>query len=453
MSPARILSPESGLWSANGPKSPTKPLQKRQQHQLRDVDLAGDLKALWETRWKAACKRQSHPFQDASYLDVAPLMAGLIQRGVTSTSCPTYTTTFLTLAESLAADARASLLSPENTERASALLLRTCALLRIARFPAATSTMQDACALKTKAYQLQKSYYMEAVSLSGLNSPLDEVLIPHIHDPATHPDASQRGDLKTHGRQGVKFVRRPEIPAFVRVPLETLLTGQQCAVALIVSADRTGNSKTCEDVLSKGWACVMIEASEEGPEAESRMMSSVLDWMNGMFFFDMERVVIMADAEVATRTVASHGARVNGVVAYAGEQTNTETPVFAQSPLCRTLVVSGGVQVVVESSGLWTPPLLEEEAAAEPTMVLSAYQSGSIACAGQVETADIGRLYGWMEAVMDSSASEIEVAPLLLPVQSGQVKTKQRLSRWFSMDITPPGSDVEVASSLGSSLY
>lgn len=399
------------------------------------------------------CKRQAHPFQDASYLDVAPLMASLIQRGVKSTKCLSYTAAFLSLAESLAADARASLLSPENTESASALLLRACALLRIARFPASSPTTQDACALKAKAYELQKSYYIEAVSLSGLNSPLDEVFISHIHDPLTHPDASRRGDLKTHGRHGVGFARRPEIPAFVRVPLETLLSGQQCAVALIVSADRTGNFKTCEDVVSKGWACVMIEASEEGTEAESRRMSSVLDWMNGMFFFDMERVVIMAESDVATRTVGTHGARVKGVVAYADEQPDTESALFAQSPLCRTLVVSGGVKIVAESSGLWTPPMAEEEIESEPMMVLSAYLSGSTACAGQVETADIGRLYGWMEAVMDSSASEIEVAPILLPSLSGGVNVKQRMPRWFPMDITPPGSDVEVASSMGSSLY
>lgn len=401
------------------------------------------------------CKRQLHPFQDASYLDVAPVFTSLARRGITSAHSPDFTSTFLTLAESLAADARASLREPGNAERASALFLRACALLRVARFPYSPSSHGDAkdvCEPKRKAYDLQKTYYLEAAGLSGLNSPLDEVLVPHVHDAETHPEPGHRGDLGMRGREAEKIKRRPHMPVFVRVPLDTLLTGRQCPAAVVLTKDRTGNSKTCEDVLSRGWACVVVEVpgegdcpvtKEQGREAEELLWRSLLDWMGNMFFFDTERVVVMGEGDVATRVASTHGARVKGVVAYTDEQPE-DGRIFDQRPLCRTLVVRGGVKAI-PSNGLWTPPLEKKD----ESLTLSTYEAGSTACIGQLKTTDMGKVYDWVDAVVESRASEIDEGPINLPASDSNGK-QAPLPPWNSMDLTPPNSDIEMSSSPGS---
>lgn len=212
-------------------------------------------------------------------------------------------------------------------------------------------------AQKKAAYALQHTLYHRAMRLLDFNgvAPFEEVRVPHVHDLATHPDSDRHFDMGLRssplGPKGAPpppgGARRPHIPAYVRVPIDTLLTGRQCPVVLVLSADRTGETRRCEDALARGWAAVVVEVPGTGEspvrradshDAEARLWRSVLDWMRGMYFYDMDRVVVVSSgpgaAPAAIRLAESHGARLKGVVVHADAASVDEAEIASvQCPL------------------------------------------------------------------------------------------------------------------------
>lgn len=361
---------------------------------------------------------------------------------MTSADDAAFTDTFYQLAQDLADDAAQLLVQPDNsgTHLAAQQLLRACALLRVARFPYATgddsgvriadnnsSDADDIFALKKAAYALQKTLYVRAMRLWDVDSlaPLEEVRVPHVHDLATHPESSGRHfDMGARSSMGGGMkgqgARRPHIPMYVRVPLETLLTGQQCPVMLILTADRTGETKRCEEALARGWAAVVVEVPGmgespvrrgDGHDAEARMWSSVLDWMRGMYFYDMDRVVVVGSGSTATRLAESHGARLKGVVAHVDEPTTEIASV--QCPLLianeSTLSAKNVTSNPKSSNGLWTPTTTTNDMMDDDSdlMKLSEYRHEAKGVVARMRTSDLGKVYGWMEDVMESRETQI----------------------------------------------
>lgn len=489
---------KSSLQSSPLPPPPRSQPQQQQPHHHQHQeehnsfpdaqdDLAEDIHTLWNTNWKHACRRRQHPFQDASYLDFAPLFASFAAQGVTSARSPAYTSALVAAARHLAAPVDAD----------TTVLLRACALLRVAR----EGEDEERDELKREAHRLQQEYHRRAVDLlrSAVDSPLDEVLIPHLHRLDNDVDARSGHDARVGG--GVREAgagrrqqqqqqqqsssgelsrrRQRHLPLLVRVPLQTLCTGELCPAAVVLARDRTGATRTCEAVLARGWAAVVVEVEgKEGSHVEeeqdaARACASVLDWMRAVGFYDMSRVVAIGeDGDVAVRAAAampSLGARFCGVVARLGEQYGEEEAVAAApAPGCPVLAVRGASRAVT-SNGLWTPvgelrggEEDEEdnsgEGEGEDLVALSAYGAGSRVCVGALETADGERAYDWMDDVMEGREPRLP-APVAIPVSFCDEGDKGRrcssarpMPEWFSREATPPDSDVEMGSVCGSSL-
>lgn len=488
---------KSSLQSSPLPPPPRSQPQQQQQHtpphnhshphhqhqeqqitsQDAEDDLAEDIHTLWDTRWKYACRRRQHPFQDASYLDFAPLFAAFAAQGVTSARSPAYTGALVAAARHLADPAAAD----------SPALLRACALLRVAREGEKT---QEPDERKREAHRLQEAYHRRAVDLlrSAGDSPLDEVLIPHLHH-RDNDDARARGGgvreagagrRQQHSSSSAEPSRgRPRhLPLLVRVPLSTLCTGEPCPAAVVLARDRTGATRTCEAVVARGWAAVVVEVAreeDEQPQGETaaRVCASVLDWMRAVGFYDMSRVVAIGeDGDVAVRAAAAMptlGARLCGVVARLGDPAGEEegVQVAAPTPGCPVLVVRGASRAVA-SNGLWTPEGelrrevggVDDDGDSEDLVALAAYGAGSSVCIGALQTADGERACDWMEDVMEGREPRLPV-PVAIPApfcregdkgRSSMCSPVRPMPEWFSREATPPDSDVEMGSVCGSSL-
>lgn len=381
-----------------------------------------------------------------------------------------YTDIFFQLAQDLANDAAEVVLQPDDGHRVAALqLLRACALLRVARFPYSPSTCDrndaSVCSLKKTAYALQKSLYTRAMRLwDDSMAPLEEVLVPHIHDQETQPDPELNGRfdngprLSRMARGGEKTNmprRRPQIPVYVRVPLDTILTGEQCPTVVILSNDRTGDTWRCEDALRRGWAAIVVEVPGTGEcpvpstttgkndtDAEARLWSSVLDWMQAMYFYDMDRVVAVGSGDVAVRLANTHGDRLKGVVAHIGQEEaetlylgdDQEAIVAEESSMkCPSLMVSEAASSIKKPKGMWTPAVEEEEDG--EFMRLSEYRPEMTGCVGQMGTSDMETVYGWMEDVMESRETRIYGASLA-PEPCGSDEGSKML--WWVDQWKPP---------------
>lgn len=220
--------------------------------------------------------------------------------------------------------------------------------------------------------------------------------------------------------------RRAQIPALVRVPLETLLTGLACPAAVIVGSDRMGCTAACEQVLARGWAAVVVEApgcgecpvGEQGEgegEGEEGLWKSVLGWMAAMGFYDMENVVLIGEGAAALRVAGTVGDRLRGVVAYldreeedqeeeeeeeAAEEAAAATAMFETQPQCPSLVVSEG-RSLATSNGLWTPVKDdEEEATLESSHDLYAFGTEHSACISRLHTTGSAQVYAWVGDLM-----------------------------------------------------
>lgn len=398
-----------------------------------------------------------------------------------------FTETLYQLAQQQADHAAQSLVEPfpdggpaHHQQLAAAQhLLRACALLRVARFPFATtkttrtsspsqdqkttSSSADADAralLQEAAHTLQNTLYVRAMRLwdaavDNHLAPLEEVRVPHVHDLATHPDAVRPyggygmglrpagGMRQTSQSQGP---RRPHIPMYVRVPLDTLLTGQPCPALLILTADRTGETARCREALARGWAAVVVEeVPHEDDDAQARMWSSVLDWMRGMYFYDMDRVVAVGSGSTAVRLAHSHGSRLQGVVAHVRDGEVVDRSAVG----CPLLIVQEETEPAAthfttnrrhhkSSSSLsslphqkqqhpeesWTntktamdidtPEKQQEEEEDDQhskRVKLSEYRPEKKGCVGQLRTLDTSKVFGWMDDVMVSRETHIKEQP------------------------------------------
>lgn len=387
------------------------------------------------------CKRRQAPFQDASYLDFAPLFASLIQRGITTTRSPLFTQALLTAATTLADDA--TITAQSNPALASQQLLNACALLRVARSTPPSSSSSESkqeapppCPLKQDARALQKAYHARASRLWDTDSPLDEVLIPHVHG-ATE-------ETLVGGRMAA---RRAQIPALVRVPLETLLTGQACPAAVIMSSDRMGCTETCERVLARGWAAVVVEGPGRGEcpvsegEGEEGLWRSVLDWMAAMGFYDMDNVVVIGEGGAALRVAGTVGERLRGVVAYldraASVEEEMEAALFQAQPLCPSLVVNHSTSYA-KSNGLWTPVKDEEETPSYDSQHSDLYVFGMehSACISQLHTTGQAQIYAWVGDLMAGRPGGYFWTVIPAPE-----KMAGAMSARFERELTPPSPE------------
>lgn len=190
-----------------------------------------------------------------------------------------------------------------DTKGAIDFYLRSCAVLRIARFPyiSAYPTVNDET--KWKAWELQKDVYARAGKL--FPEPLQEVTIPHTHKAGLDRDT---------------------IPLYVRVPNNA--TGPVPAVLLLTGLDgyRPDNTVRCNEFLARGWAAIVAEipgtadcpADSADPASPDRLWSSVLDWMQSDGRFDMSRLLLWglsSGGYYAVRAAHVHRERLAGCVA------------------------------------------------------------------------------------------------------------------------------------------
>lgn len=418
MSPHRVTpegSPEpdlphyKGLWQATTPK------HKRSWHAagVLESGQTGGIRALWENEWRSACQKSTQPFQDGDYGDFEPIFNDLIEGHVDDPTTPEYTLAFLPKAHELALEAENALHHGKRA-LATGLYLRACAVLRIARYPSSlpsttTTTPRDnACPVKQRVWQFQKSLYLKAGRL--WESPLDEVIIPHIHDAKTHPDYQHPAafDVKAV-RAGDKLARqlhRPRIPLCIRLPMDTLCTGRPCPVILILTGDRTAHTRRCGEALGRGWGCVVVEVpgagdcpvspdDERGEEAADQLWSSVLDWMEVIRVFNMDRVVVWGLGEAVVRMAGTHGDRLRGCVAELGSISGKDLHMLDEVS-CRLLLVTDGDSTAAESNGLWTPAVEEQD---EGRLALFEYGVPGTSVV-QYPVADTRTVHKWMGDIL-----------------------------------------------------
>ncbi|KAK4117661.1 alpha/beta-hydrolase [Canariomyces notabilis] len=268
------------------------------------------IKALWETKWKFPCTKSVYPFHDGAYEDFEPIFQHLINNNINDGTSPEYTTAFLPTAERLTAEADA-LLAAGDTEKASAVYLRACAVYRIARFPYITSYPAVNDPAKWRAWKAQKETYLRAAHTWAC--PVQEVEVPHVY--------ASGGD-------------RLEIPVYVRVPAGTGSGsggghGKKCPVVILMTGldgYRPDNTVRCEEFLKRGWGSVVVEipgtadcpADSADPESPDRLWSSLLEWMSQDGRFDMKRVMVWglsSGGYYAIRIAHTHKDQLIGSVA------------------------------------------------------------------------------------------------------------------------------------------
>lgn len=308
------------------------------------------------------CKRRQHPFQDANFQDVSPIITTLLAQSTTSPTSPAFTTAFTTAAHRLVHQASAL----SDPTAAAHLLLRATALARIAAHSSSSSPSA------AEARTLQQTIYRRATDLLWPDSPLDDgIRIPNMH-----------AEFDMHAKHQP---RRAQIPISVRIPLETLYTGAPCPAVLLFTPDRTGCTALIEAAFARGWGCVVVEETDS---AGAGVGPSVMDWMMAVGFWDMQRVVAVVSS--------SHSAELEGldtklsglVVLCHGDEKSTIAG-------CPVLVVDGA-SATIEAHGLWMPTATDEH---DGFVAPAEYASGL--CVGQLGTADWGRVFGWMENVME----------------------------------------------------
>ncbi|ROV94918.1 hypothetical protein VSDG_07091 [Cytospora chrysosperma] len=400
MSPHRVLTPEAspepelpqckGLWQATTHKhKPSWPA----------MEASGGVRALWENKWRSACQKSTHPFQDGRYEDFEPIFDDLIEGHIDDPNSPEYTLTFLPRAQELASEAEDALLRGDRI-LATEFYLRACAVLRVARCPS-PARRDSACPARQEAWQLQKALYLRAGRL--WESPVDEAVVPHIYDTKTHPHQ------QIHGCAGKAGWARPRIPTYVRLPMDTLRAGRPCPAVLIVSDDRTSHTAQCEEALARGWGCVVVEVpgagdcpvspsddrgSEGGEAAADEVWSSVLDWMRAIRVFDMGRVAAWGLGEAVVRLAATHGDRLRGCVAMLGRAGGRDLSMLDEIS-CRLLLVTES-ESTVQSNGLWTPVV---EGRDEGKLALFEYGVPGTSVV-QYPVADMRTVYKWVGDVV-----------------------------------------------------
>ncbi|KAL4892276.1 Alpha/Beta hydrolase protein [Aspergillus ambiguus] len=263
----------------------------------------GSLKVLWETKWKFACEKAVYPFHDGCIEDFEPIFNDLISRNINDAESDEYTTAFLPAAAAL--EERAShALSDGDTIDAANLLCRAAVLYRISRFPYVDVTKPDS--LKRAAFERQKKVYLMAASL--WTSPIREIIIPHTH--------ASPGEVS-------------DIPVYIRTP-ENWGNSQKVPVVLILTGldgYRPDNSQRTDQILARGWACVIVEipgtadcpADRRDPKSPDRLLDSVFAYLEMQPALDARRVVVWglsAGGYYAIRAAHTHRQQLLGAIAH-----------------------------------------------------------------------------------------------------------------------------------------
>ncbi|KAI2615419.1 alpha/beta-hydrolase [Hypoxylon sp. NC1633] len=266
------------------------------------------IRALWQDKWKHPCSLAVYPFHDGSIQDFEPIFLDLIARDVNDGTSAEYTRAFIPTAEALERAGDAAAAKGDNAG-ASALYLRACCVLRIARFPYLSGFPQPSDPTKWAAWEQQKAIYAKAGALWS-PSPLIEVSIPH-----TFAAGRDRATIPAYVRTppGAGTQQRPPCPAVI------LLTG--------LDGYRPDNTARCDAFLSRGWAAVVLEipgtadcpADPADPAAADRLLDSVLAWIRADARLDARRVMcwgLSSGGYYAARAAHTHHDRLCGAVAH-----------------------------------------------------------------------------------------------------------------------------------------
>ncbi|KAL4899004.1 hypothetical protein BDW74DRAFT_171839 [Aspergillus multicolor] len=262
----------------------------------------GSIKSLWETKWRAACKKSVYPFHDGKLEDFEPIFEKLIAGNINDAYSDAYTETFLPFAESLEQRAAESLCKGDNTT-ASHLLLRAAVVYRIARFP---YVGPDSTGLKRTAFVRQKLAYLKATSF--WRPALKEIMVDFVH---------QAGNEGSH------------IPVYLRIPDEATDVRPVPCVLIMTGLDgyRPDNSQRIYEIISRGWAVLVCEipgtadspADVHDPEAPDRLLDSILRYLRDRMDIDMAKIVVWglsAGGYYAIRAAHTHRDHLAGSIAH-----------------------------------------------------------------------------------------------------------------------------------------
>jgi predicted dienelactone hydrolase len=231
-----------------------------------------------------------------------------------------------------------SRLGEGKVAEASALFLRACALLRIARFPYITSRPDINCLVKWHAWKRQKEIYLHAAT--RWDAPVREVKVPHtfrkanegIEIPVYVRRPVESDDASRSTKMGQEIEGADEPGAQTQAQDETRATtgssSKPPVVILLTGLDgyRPDNTLRCDEFLARGWATIILEipgtadcpADPADPESPERLWDSLLEWMRSNAEFNMQKVMVWglsAGGYYAIRIAHTHRRDLIGVVA------------------------------------------------------------------------------------------------------------------------------------------
>ena len=269
------------------------------------------ISALWTNKWRNLCAGGIYPFTDANVADFDAIFEELVKASGDDTGLlfrpDDYAEPFLPVGRRLVAQAEQAQ-AKGDIGQARDLFLRAAAVYRIARFPINRSPKSQ------EAWELGKAAYEKAGVL--LDPPSVPVAIPFTHaDPAA-------GD------------RDVAIQAYLRLPKGDRPAAGWPVVLFICGLDayRTDHTPRTQRHVDQGCAVVSFEipgtgdcpAAPDDPASPDRLMTSVLDWVDGAasrYGFDPAKVIargISTGGYYAFRVAHTHADRLFAVVAQGG---------------------------------------------------------------------------------------------------------------------------------------
>jgi acetyl esterase/lipase len=227
----------------------------------------------------------------------------ILQKNINDAASDEYTQAFLPTASSLEEKA-AQALRAGNKDEASNLLCRAAVVYRISRFPYVDITKPDS--IKRYAFERQKQAYLKATSL--WTQPIREVTVPHTY---------------RAGNDGA------DIPIYIRTPSAADLTNPVPVVLIMTGLDgyRSDNSQRTHEILSRGWAAVVVEipgtadcpADPADPASPDRLWNSVLSFLDQQPELNTAKMVVWglsAGGYYAIRAAHTHRDRLLGAIAH-----------------------------------------------------------------------------------------------------------------------------------------
>ena len=182
-------------------------------------------------------------------------------------------------------------------EEAITMYLRAATVYRIGRFPYINSEV------KRSTFEAQKRAFMKAATL--WDCPIKEVMIPHT---------------ARNEKDGI------EIPVYVRIP-DGASSANPCPVVILMcglDGYRTDNYPRSHTLAAMGWSTIIVDipgtadcpADRRDPCSPDRLLTSILDWMEGGVF-DMKKVFcwgVSAGGYNGVRAAHTHATRLAGAI-------------------------------------------------------------------------------------------------------------------------------------------